>query len=444
MPFGSPNCILVLSGVQGDTRRYRSFHPYQQLQLAGVPCALSHLTAPDLPARMAEADVVLLHRVPLDRYVQGLVDKVHRRQGLVVMDIDDLLFDRTAFDWIDSPDFTDPVRAALYREDMDRQRDMLLASDAVTVSTEYLYQRVQSMGRPALVHRNAFSLEMLSMAEVAYIDRRSRQDNPASPLAKVVIGYASGTPTHDADFAQAAPALQKVLQRHLGAELWLVGPVQLDASWLPFKGRVQRRKPVPWRDLPALLAQFDINLAPLVLDNPFSLSKSEIKYVEAGLVGVPTVASRTPSYQYAIRSGENGFLAGTESEWSDALERLVSSPAQRQELGEQARVHTLSHYHPAQRSQELVESLDQLSLAARGRCLFDAAGRELMAVSRQNALQHPERFWLPVGLELQPTLARRAAYTLRHRGPGTLLGLAWVFFRRKAAPLFPFRPHRPG
>ncbi len=80
---------------------------------------------------------------------------------------------------------------------------------------------------------------------------------------------------------------------------------------------------VPWRDLPEKLAKLDINIAPLVMNNPFGKSKSEIKYVEAGLVRVPTIASPTEAFKFAIQSGVNGILAADEEEWSDALAMLV-------------------------------------------------------------------------------------------------------------------------
>jgi hypothetical protein len=36
--------ILILSGARGDTRRYRTFHLYEQTRLAGLECQLSHVT----------------------------------------------------------------------------------------------------------------------------------------------------------------------------------------------------------------------------------------------------------------------------------------------------------------------------------------------------------------------------------------------------------------
>src|SRR5512140_1667216 len=124
-----PHPVLIVSGVRGDTRRYRAFHLHQQLQLAGVECALSHVTNPRLPELAARAEVMVLHRVAYDAYIARLVARLRQRGGLLLVDTDDLIFDPQAFDWIDSPDFRDPVRAALYKEEMTRHRQTLDASD---------------------------------------------------------------------------------------------------------------------------------------------------------------------------------------------------------------------------------------------------------------------------------------------------------------------------
>ena len=53
-----------------------------------------------------------------------------------------------------------------------------------------------------------------------------------------------------------------------------------------------RRFPLlAWRRWFELLAQVDINLAPLEPGNVFCRAKSEIKFVEAAALGIPTVAS---------------------------------------------------------------------------------------------------------------------------------------------------------
>ena len=195
--------VLVLSGVRGDTRRYRSIHPYEQLKLSRVNCQLTHVTDPDLPQKITHASVVIFHRTSFNAYVRDLFETIQERNGLIISDVDDLVFDPTAFHWIDSPDFQDPVRAKLYQEEMRRNKTTLEASHAVTTSTGYLAEQVRALGKPPWIHRNAFSLEMLALSEAAFQVKQTDGK-------KVVIGYASGTPTHDRDFEVAKLALKGV------------------------------------------------------------------------------------------------------------------------------------------------------------------------------------------------------------------------------------------
>jgi glycosyltransferase involved in cell wall biosynthesis len=432
MPANPAPCVLFLSGVQGDTRRYRTFHPYQQLRLAGVDCILSHLTSPGLPESAARAEVAIVQRAAMDSFVESLFRSLRRHGALILYDTDDLLFDPDVFRWIDSPDFSDPVRKRLYQEEMRRQRLTLEASDAALVSTDYLAERVSRLNKSAWVHRNAFSLEMVSLADKA-------GERKLGLPGRLIIGYASGTPTHDRDFELLSPALQRFLETHKEAELRLVGPLNLSESWARYAGQVQRYPFVSWRRLPALLAEFDINLAPLTLDNPFSLSKSEIKYLEAALVCVPTIASPTDAFKLAIDHGENGYLAESGDEWYSALEQLATSPHLRRQVGQSARAKAYEQYSPRIRSQELAAILTDVSLKIQGKALWGPEALLRMEAQLDKNLSQPEAFWVPEKLERQPTLAKRAVYQLLHRNLFSLAGYVWIYLRRRLAFIFPFR-----
>ena len=420
--------VLLVSGVRGDTRRYRTLHPYEQLCLAGVPVEVSHLTDPKLPSQVEAAAVIIFHRVPWDNYVQQLIERAQAKGEMILIDVDDLIFDPSAFQWIDSPDFQDPVRARLYQEEMRRHQRMVSTSQAGLASTEYLAAQVRAMERPAWIHRNAFSLEMLTLSEKAFKEGRQ-------PKGKVILGYASGTPTHDHDFELVKPAIQATLRHFPGTELWLIGPVNPGAGWGDLEQQIRRFPRVHWGELPGLLVQFDINLAPLVVGNPFSQSKSEIKWMEAGLVRVPTVASPTQAFTYAIRSGENGFLASEEGDWEETLSQLANDTGLRESTGEQAYRNIVANYHPLVRARQLIDSLNEISVEFQGELFCqnsmlhdDAANQSIdeISITMMSAEKHP-------------TLAEMAGYTLRHRGALTLLKQEWAYLRRAAAPVFPYR-----
>jgi glycosyltransferase involved in cell wall biosynthesis len=418
--------FLILSGVQGDTRRYRTFHLHQQLLLLGADSTRSHLTDPVLPKYFDRADVIILHRVAQDNYIERLMTSARRRGALMLLDADDLTFDTEAFDWIDSPDFQDPVRRKQYHEEMLRQRSTLFACNAALASTSFLAAQIEKTGIKAWVHRNAFSLEMLAASETAYLKRKAHQ-------GQVVIGFASGTLTHNRDFASITPALITTLKAHPQVKITIVGRLELGAEWRGFESRIRRHRFLPWRELPSTLAGFDINLAPLVIDNPFGLSKSEIKFVEAGLVRIPTIASATPAFRCAIHDGEDGYLVNGQEEWQAALERLVTTPDLPHSIGESAYRTIMRNYHPLGRAQELKNTLDEIGVVVHGSPIWP----EGSAVTMADLSSHS--YWISPEVERHPNLLDRALYSLRHRGFSTLAGQVWIYLRRLASPIVPFK-----
>lgn len=423
--------ITVFSGVRGDTRRYRTLHLYQQFRLMGVECQLSHSTDPALIEKVRRSKIVVLHRTAMDAHIRQVFDLVAASGGMVIQDTDDLVFDPTVFRWIDSPDFQDPVRSALYLQDMNRYRQTLQSTQAVLASTNFLAERVRQFHPKVWVHRNAFSLEMLAASAEAL---RQKQDSQG----KLVIGYASGTPTHNRDFDLVAAPLQAFLRQNSQAELWLIGPLKLSPDWEPYAERIRRFALVPWLQLPSLIAQFDINLAPLVNDNPFNRSKSEIKYMEAAMVKVPTIASGTDAFQFAIRSGENGFLSETPEEWSQALETLLSEK-RRAEVAECAYKRVMEEYHPVTRAGQLLDSLAQICSEGQDSQTF----AEIFQNAREHLSANRSRDTFPEALvsrdvERHPNRIDQGLYLLRHQSLKTFIGQVWVFFRRLFAPLIPY------
>jgi glycosyltransferase involved in cell wall biosynthesis len=417
--------ILILSGARGDTRRYRAFHLYEQARLAGLNCQLSHVTDPEIRNKAERSSIVFLHRASFDTQIAWLEKEIHRRGGLLIQDLDDLIVDPDAIKYIDSPDFTDPIRLSLYQEDIRLYVKTLEMCDFIVTSGEFLADSIRQLRKSTWVHRNAFSLEMLANSERAYL---SRTINPA----RIVIGYASGTPTHNQDFALVKPALKAILSRHANVELWLVGLLDPGDEWGSQDNQIHRLKRVPWRNLPKIQAQFDINLAPLRIDNPFGQSKSEIKYIEAGLLRIPTVASPSDAFMHAIRHADNGFLAGDPQEWESLLENLIIQPESRTSVGERAYQDVKLHYHPLVRARELTGTLNSM-LGDK----FALPNIDLSLDIPQDRLT--QSFWSSADLERTPTLIQRGLYTLRYRSFRTLVQQVWIYIRRMISPIFPYR-----
>jgi len=420
--------IVILSGVQGDTRRYRCFHLSEQFRLVNIPCTLDHITSKTAAINAAQATILILQRVTWDRNIARIVDEVRSRHTIILADLDDLVFLPDSFQWIDSPDFADPVRVRLYQENLQRNRLTIENCDGIIVSTGFLAEQVQSFAKPVWVHRNAFSLEMFASAQKVLRSQKAYSD-------QVIIGYASGTPTHDQDFMLVQPVLKKLLEEYPHLYLHLVGHLNKNLDWGRVSSQVHYINYVPWRKLSTLLSHFSINIAPLRLDNPFSQSKSEIKYVEAALVKVPTVASPTEAFQYAIRHGENGFLANSPAEWEVYLRELIENSQLRSVMGEKAYHDVLKSHSPWVRAEEAVQLLNLVMQTLKSD-LQPLPELKISPISNPHAYRH---LWTKEENEEHPTLLERSIYSIKNRGFTTLLQEIWIYLRRLLSPIFPFR-----
>lgn len=424
--------VLIISYVRGDTRRYRVLHTLEQLALLVIDGRYIHLSDLIICKELSERrDFVLLHRVPFDQCVQKLIHKQFLNNLIVFSDFDDLIFDLGAFRFINSPDFSDAFRVNLYLQEMQRIYATLQRSEGSLASTNYLAARIRQEGKPAWVHRNAFSLEMLKQSEKARLEKKKRD--------ALVIGYASGTPTHNRDFEMIKPALIEVMRKYRHVELHIIGPLDIGEGWGVLSERIRHFPLVPWRELPFVLAGFDINLAPLVMDNPFAQSKSEIKWMEAAMVETPTIASPTEAFRYAVHHHENGWLAETSEDWVTGLETLVEDSMLRERLARQAYFDVQQRYHPAQRAVELASTLDDIFNNLRGEPFFTNGVPTREEVMSRAEGRDQAQVWIPVIYERDPSYLKLGIYALRTRGIKNLLMSVWVFFRRMIAPIFPFR-----
>jgi len=331
--------VLFVSGSFGAMERYRCANAREQLSLAGIRTTLVRGAGAAAVREAARHDVVVLHRLPFTPAVAEIVEAARRRGAPLLFDVDDLVIDPGLGDRIDALDWMAPAEAALFRQSFAAHRRTLGFCDGAIVPTEPLAEAVRALGIPSWVHPNAPSLELLALSREA---RRQRKAGPG----RVVLGYASGSRTHNRDFAEAAPALLQLFGEIPSIELHVVGYLDLDAGWDPFRSRVKALEFVPWQRLPSLLATFDVALAPLEHGNPFCEAKSELKWAEAAAVGVPTVASPTVPFRKTIRHGETGFLASTTGEWVDALRLLASDPVRRRTVGAAAAESLEEDYDP--------------------------------------------------------------------------------------------------
>jgi glycosyltransferase involved in cell wall biosynthesis len=200
---------------------------------------------------------------------------------------------------------------------------------------------------------------LLSDAQVDMAEQALKAQDSGDLIKKnsVTIGYFSGTRTHNTDFKECAAALIRIMETHPNVRLMLVGYLDIGREFAGVGRRVEQHRFVPWQRLSRLFAKVDINLAPLELDNPFTACKSDLKYLEAAIMGIPTVASAVGSFVQSIDHGANGYLCRSEAEWFNCLTVLIEDAVLRQKMGNLARQKVLDGRTIQRGAQHLGETL---------------------------------------------------------------------------------------
>ena len=362
--------VLFVTGIDGAPLRYRVTNLRDQLEARAVSSRVHYFTDPALPSAIAAADLVVLYRVPMGGYVRACISLARRLGRPLVFSCDDLIFDPTL-----TPTAALAILPAEQRAGWlaytERYAETLRACDAFLGTTEPLVAAAARAGVPGFVVRNGLGMAQLAVAEVTRKNAWRAWEGCKVAGAGLREGgvlrlaYLSGTIMHDLDFAAIEPALAAVLAAVPAAHLRLVGYVRPSETLAPVRDRIERLPFLPWQDLFACLADIDVNLAPLCWPDSFSEAKSEVKYLEAAVLGVPTVATPTAAFRHAIRHDENGALATSPDDWQRTLLRLLDDAGLRHRLGNAARDSVFLHSTPAAQADTLLAVLRAVHGASR-------------------------------------------------------------------------------
>jgi GT2 family glycosyltransferase/glycosyltransferase involved in cell wall biosynthesis len=306
--------------------------------------------------RLPRPNLVIIWRARWSEPLESAIAQWKASGACVAYDIDDYMFDPD----LAKVEIIDGIRALSLPEkavaDMYRSVNRALnCCDVGIAPTQTLARAMRRHGSPAHVLPNGFDEYTLLESRRALAEQRW---SPSDGIVR--IGYAAGSRTHQRDFAVAAAAVAKVLRARPQCRLVMFYSGQertplVDVSEYPeFDGledRIEWRSLKPLEQLPLELARFDVNLVPLQVANPFCEAKSELKFFEAALVEVASIASPTAPYVSAIVDGKTGILAHNEKEWEEALFRLVDDSVLRRAIGRMAYLSVLWTYGPDGRRQ---------------------------------------------------------------------------------------------
>ncbi len=345
--------LFILGCNEGPSARYRVFNHIDALSKQGVAAEWLWDIHPEAQDRdyLSKFSIIVNFRGGHSDRLEKLFTLARELSIPTVYDIDDLVFDPALCDQIDAYRKMDQNQQRDYRSGMQSIERALRGSDFVTVSTPFLAKYVSSFaGKPVWIIPFGVNDRQIQTAATL----RGYIDGPR------YITYLSGTKTHERDFSEAAEALSRVLTEYSGVYLKLVGHLDIDTHLPGLHDKVIQIPFMDWKSLVFEAASAYINIAPFEPSSPFCQSKSDLKYVEPGLSGVPTIASPISSFQASITDGVNGMIATTADEWYKAFTTLLDDPELRERMGQSARRDVLQNRVPEALGHVLVKSYSEI------------------------------------------------------------------------------------
>ncbi|KPF85185.1 hypothetical protein IP70_13455 [alpha proteobacterium AAP38] len=330
--------VFYVGDTHSESKRYRVLNVMDSLAALGYRVAcFTEPEAPTVMAAIGRVRCLSVFRSPYTKLLCDFLETMRRRGAKILYDIDDLFFDPKVLPMIAGASLMSPEAFADTAQCIEHFRQTLLFTDGATASTSYLVEQIAALGQPARVIPNTVGplQEKLAVAMLR---------EPAPARDDVRIAYLSGSWTHHQDFAQCESALRALMVKYPQVKLVVVGFIDLGPEWAPLEDRVIRVGFMSHQEMMAFYRNIDISIAALEVGNPYCEAKSQLKVFEAGLFGVPSVASATRPFREAISNGVDGFLATNPQEWYAGLEQLVADASVRTAIGQRARARALADF----------------------------------------------------------------------------------------------------
>lgn len=339
--------ILFINGCcLPHPQRYRVDHQIEQFESYGLSCDKIDYDKLTLDMLRFYRGFVF-YRCPILPVIEEFIKQAKENNKTCFYDIDDLVFDTKYTDQIKYVQSLTGADRDLYDDGVKRMGKTLDLCEYAIASTDRLQKEMALHVKEVFVNRNVASEEMVKYSEIA-LNTVEKDDS------KIIIGYLSGTITHNDDFKLIMPSIIKILKKYPNVYLQIVGLLDLPEEMEDVKDKVLTSPFMDWKDLPKLIRSIDINLAPLE-DTIFNEAKSENKWTEAALVKIPTVASNVGAFKSAIVANETGLLCDNLKDWEENLSKLIENKEYRETIALNAYNEVMKHHVTTTSGRAVVE-----------------------------------------------------------------------------------------
>jgi glycosyltransferase involved in cell wall biosynthesis len=333
-----------------------------QLQTQGVNAqwfSKSHVEA--FENALPFADAAIFYRVPATPQIVDVIRYARSIGKLTFYDIDDLIFD--------SEHYPEPFEAYANLISWQQYSGLVAGSELFRLAMrECDYGIASTVPLADRVAREVLTGDSIVVANSLGESHRVAQLNSVRlPDRNVRLFYGSGTLAHKQDFADFARlVLVPLLAKHSRLLLTLVGTFPDLPILDHFRSRIERYPPTwDFERFLGYLSKADINIA-VLSPGTFNDCKSEIKWMEAAIFGIPSVLSRTRTHELTTEHGKTALLCGSNEEWLDALDQLIGDGNLRRSIGSAAKDVVMAQYGPETIGAKFVKAIESRIVRAVG------------------------------------------------------------------------------
>jgi len=294
------------------------------------------------------------HRTIQD--VRTLIRRIKRLAGWFIYELDDNLLD------LSCDEISEEQRAIV--------RLFLREADAVMLSTAPLEARVRHLCKRTFVVPNAIDESLFPPAETILRAIAARSEEKKV----VTFGY-MGTPTHTQDLMMILEPLRGILRTYRDRIQFQIAQathdpgIRMALDGLPYTIMDVSSGYYPdfiqWE---AKNMNWDFGIAPLT-DCPLNRSKSDLKFIEYGILGIPGIYSAGPSYSESVEHLRTGLVCLSDPQsWYDSFRLMIEDAPLRRKLAENA----LRHVHACRTVTESIDDWRTVLASASDRARFRA------------------------------------------------------------------------
>ncbi len=325
--------VLFVSGCKAESvpqlYRYRILHQKEQLNAGFLECDDFYYLKLD-PCIVRNYRIIIFFRCPWTKQIDEAITLAKKLNKRILFDIDDLIFDTKYTDTMTYIKSLSAKKKEKYDNGVMRIRKTLMLCDGAITSTQFIANELKQYAFDIFINHNVANEEMWKISQKVLIhkDYKSNKDS-------IIIGYFSGSFSHFSDFIMIKSALIKILTEFKKVKILLMGDIDIPDFLNEFSSQVKFKNFIDWKKLPEIIANIDINIVPLE-NNIFNYAKSEIKWLEASMVKVPTIASNLGIFKNVINNNVTGLLCSDLNDWYISLKTLITNEYLRKKLGENA------------------------------------------------------------------------------------------------------------